>query len=65
MTATEIPVDNGVNVEALLGVRDALPGTPEIARFRHSHQPDQRHRRGRLTRLGRAGEARPCRTRPP
>jgi hypothetical protein len=28
-TATE----NGVNVEALLGVRDALAGTPEIARF--------------------------------
>jgi hypothetical protein len=24
MTATEIPVDNGVNVEALLGVREAL-----------------------------------------
>src|SRR5881398_3218591 len=33
MTATEIPVDNGVNVEALLGVRDALAGTPEIAQF--------------------------------
>src|SRR5215831_10641581 len=33
MTATEIPVDNGVNVAALLGVRDALPGTPEIAKF--------------------------------
>ena len=33
MTATEIPVDNGVSVEALLGVRGALPGTPEIARF--------------------------------
>ena len=33
MTTTEIPVDNGVNVEALLGVRDALPGTPEIAQF--------------------------------
>src|SRR5690242_20843843 len=33
MTATEIPVDNGVNVEALLGVRDALPGAPEIAQF--------------------------------
>ena len=24
MTATEIPADNGVKVEALLGVRDAL-----------------------------------------
>jgi|SRR5689334_1029893 hypothetical protein len=33
MTTTEIPVDNGVNVEALLGVRDALPGSPEIAQF--------------------------------
>jgi uncharacterized OsmC-like protein len=33
MTATEIPVDNGVNVEALLGVREALPGTPEIGQF--------------------------------
>jgi uncharacterized OsmC-like protein len=33
MTATEIPVDNGVNVEALLGVRTALSGTPEIAQF--------------------------------
>src|SRR3954449_13298337 len=33
MTATEIPVDNGVNVEALLGVRGALAGTPEIAQF--------------------------------
>jgi uncharacterized OsmC-like protein len=33
MTATEIPVDNGVNVEALLGVRAALAGTPEIAQF--------------------------------
>jgi uncharacterized OsmC-like protein len=33
MTATEIPVDNGVNVEALLGVRDALANTPEIAQF--------------------------------
>jgi uncharacterized OsmC-like protein len=33
MTTTETPVDNGVNVEALLGVRDALPATPEIAQF--------------------------------
>ena len=33
MTATEIPVDNGVNVEALLGVREALADTPEIAQF--------------------------------
>ena len=33
MTATEIPVDNGVNVEALLGVRSTLPSTPDIAKF--------------------------------
>jgi hypothetical protein len=33
MTATEIPVDNGVNVEALLGVREALAGTSQIAQF--------------------------------
>jgi hypothetical protein len=29
MTTTATPVDNGVNVEALLGVRDLLPDTPE------------------------------------
>jgi hypothetical protein len=33
MTATQAPADNGVNVEALLGVRDMLPNSPEIARF--------------------------------
>src|SRR5215472_16447121 len=33
MTTTETPVDNGVNVEALLGVRDTLADTPEIAKF--------------------------------
>src|SRR5215472_11509651 len=33
MTTTETPVDNGVNVEALLGVRAALPDTPDIAKF--------------------------------
>src|SRR6516162_3897940 len=33
MTTTETPVDNGVNVEALLGVRDALADNPEIAQF--------------------------------
>ena len=33
MTTTETPVDNGVNVEALLGVREALGDTPEIAQF--------------------------------
>ena len=33
MTTTDAPVDNGVNVEALLGVRTALADTPEIAAF--------------------------------
>jgi uncharacterized OsmC-like protein len=33
MTATESPVDNGVNVEALLGAREALTEAPEAAKF--------------------------------
>jgi uncharacterized OsmC-like protein len=33
MTTVQTPVDNGVNVDALLGVRDALPDTPQIAQF--------------------------------
>ncbi|MFE0027617.1 OsmC family protein [Amycolatopsis sp. NPDC059021] len=33
MTATDLPVDNGVDVEALLGARQALAETPEIAKF--------------------------------
>jgi uncharacterized OsmC-like protein len=33
MSATAIPVDNGVNVEALLGARQALTDAPEAARF--------------------------------
>lgn len=33
MTTTHTAMDNGVNVEALLGVRDALADTPEIAEF--------------------------------
>lgn len=33
MTVTDTPVDNGVNVQALLGVREALTDTPEIAQF--------------------------------
>src|SRR6478672_3850116 len=33
MTTMQTPVDNGVNVEALLGVREALANTPEIAQF--------------------------------
>ena len=36
MTTMHTPVDNGVNVDALLGVRDALPETPEIAQFNWS-----------------------------
>jgi len=33
MTATETPVNNGVNVEALLGAREALTAAPEAAHF--------------------------------
>jgi uncharacterized OsmC-like protein len=33
MTATDTPVDNGVNVEALLGARAALTESPEAAQF--------------------------------
>lgn len=33
MTVADTPVDNGVNVEALLGVRSALADTPDIAQF--------------------------------
>ena len=33
MTTVTMPVDNGVNVGALLGVRTALADTPEIAQF--------------------------------
>jgi uncharacterized OsmC-like protein len=33
MTMVTTPVDNGVNVDALLGVRAALPESPEIAQF--------------------------------
>jgi uncharacterized OsmC-like protein len=33
MTMTQTPVDNGVNVGALLSVREALADTPEIAQF--------------------------------
>ncbi len=33
MSTTDVPVDNGVNVEALLGVRAALADTPDIAQF--------------------------------
>ena len=33
MTITDSPVDNGVNVQALLGAREALSATPEAAQF--------------------------------
>src|SRR2546421_7218217 len=33
MATTETPVNNGVNVEALLGARDALTAAPEAAKF--------------------------------
>src|SRR5438874_3769042 len=33
MATTDIPVNNGVNVEALLGARDALTAAPEAAKF--------------------------------
>ena len=33
MTTTDTPVDNGVNVEALLGARAALTESPEAAQF--------------------------------
>ena len=33
MTATQTPVNNGVNVEALLGAREALTAAPEGAKF--------------------------------
>lgn len=34
MTQTETPVDNGVNVEALLGARAVLAETPEAGQFK-------------------------------
>jgi uncharacterized OsmC-like protein len=33
MTITDRPVDNGVNVQALLGAREALSAAPEAAQF--------------------------------
>jgi len=33
MSATETPVNNGVNVDALLGAREALTQAPEAAKF--------------------------------
>ena len=63
MTTIQTPVDNGVNVEALLGVREALADTPEIAQFqwrttsflgqRHPQPLERRH----LLRVRRAATA--------
>ena len=33
MSTTDTPVDNGVNVAALLGAREALTAAPEAAQF--------------------------------
>lgn len=33
MTMTDSPIDNGVNVEALLGACEAMTGTPAAAAF--------------------------------
>ena len=33
MIITDSPVDNGVNVQALLGAREALSAAPEAAQF--------------------------------
>jgi uncharacterized OsmC-like protein len=33
MSVADTPVDNGVNVEALLGAREALGDTPDLAQF--------------------------------
>ncbi|HEX9645205.1 MAG TPA: OsmC family protein [Acidimicrobiia bacterium] len=33
MTTTDTPIDNGVNVQALLDARDALTGAPQAAQF--------------------------------
>jgi hypothetical protein len=34
MTTLHTPAGNGVNGDALLGVRSALPDTPELAQFK-------------------------------
>ena len=34
MTTLHTPVGNGVNVDTLLGVRSALPDTPELVQFK-------------------------------
>ena len=74
MSTTTTPVDNGVDVEFLLGAREALTAEPEGAKFTvagHQHlgarhpQPD--HRAGLLRPRRGAGPARdvPVRRRPP
>ena len=41
MSTAEIPVDNGVNVGALLGVREALADTPHNAPFQWRATPSR------------------------
>jgi uncharacterized OsmC-like protein len=43
MTSTATPVDNGVNVEALLGAREALTQAPEAAQFTWRATCDWQH----------------------
>ena len=63
MTITDSPVDNGVNVQALLGAREALSAAPEAAAVHLAGQLHlaQRHpqplHRGRLHRPGRRAAA--------
>ena len=66
MTATDTPVDNGVNVEALLGAREALTATPEAASFQLAcdvrmaeRHPQQLRRRGLLRPRRRAAATAP------
>ena len=43
MTATETPVNNGVNVEALLGAREALTQAPDAANFQWRTTTEWKH----------------------
>jgi hypothetical protein len=47
MTITDSPVDNGVNVQALLGAREALSAAPEAAQFTGVQLAGEIHRPGR------------------
>jgi len=59
MNANEITVDNGVNVEALLGARAALTEAPEAARFEwraHCNWVNGTHSRSSIQRFFGLGE---------